>query len=167
MCAGRASKPFVSAMQWVAQAALCDAQGLLRRLEEQGNVPAWCDHACRRRYVPLRAARLHVLATCHVLGTRVRAETTRTRRLQCSARPSRGETNSNRTQNEPKYYSTKQTQRFDLNPFFKKLNLSDGGFWCRINPYKLEKGEYKLFILVKAEGETQQIETDKKINILE
>lgn len=69
-------------------------------------------------------------------------------------------------QNEPKFYSTKQTERFDLNPYFKKWNLKNGGFFCRINADKLEKGEYTIFVLVKADGETKQIETDKKINIL-
>lgn len=69
------------------------------------------------------------------------------------------------SQSEPKFYSAKQTQRFDLNPYFKKWNLKDGGFFCRIYADKLEKGEYKIIVLVKAGGETKQIETDKKINI--
>lgn len=69
------------------------------------------------------------------------------------------------SQNEPKFYSAKQTQRFDLNPYFKKWNLKDGGFFCRIYADKLEKGEYKIIVLIKAKGEIKQMETDKKINI--
>ncbi|MFN3752793.1 hypothetical protein [Flavobacterium sp.] len=70
-------------------------------------------------------------------------------------------------QTEPKFYTTKQVQRFDLNPYFKKWNLNNGGFFCRIYTDKLDKGEYKIFVLVKTKEETKQIETDKKINILE
>ena len=66
---------------------------------------------------------------------------------------------------EPKFYSTKQVQRFDLNPYFKKWNLKNGGFFGRIYADKLAKGEYKIFILVKTKVESKQIETDKKINI--
>ena len=68
-------------------------------------------------------------------------------------------------QSEPKFYSAKQTQRFDLNPYFKKWNLKHGGFFCRIYADKLEKGEYKIIVLVKAQGEIKQMETDKKITI--
>lgn len=61
------------------------------------------------------------------------------------------------------FYLANRTQRFDLNPYFKKLNLTNGGYLARIKEKDIMVGENKISILIEVDGNIKIIETDKKI----
>ncbi len=63
------------------------------------------------------------------------------------------------------FFDAKETPRFDLEPYFKKSGLEDGGFTCRISDNDVPKGEYLIAILVKNGNDTKIQETDKKLTI--
>lgn len=62
-----------------------------------------------------------------------------------------------------KFFTTKQTDRFDLNTYFKKDNLQQSGFIARINYSSIEKGTYSIIVKIISEDESETIETDKKL----
>jgi hypothetical protein len=64
---------------------------------------------------------------------------------------------------KPTYYLAKQTKRYDLTPYFKKLYLNDGGYSARINSSYLKKGVNKIWIMLINENQTKIQETDKII----
>lgn len=61
------------------------------------------------------------------------------------------------------YFSTTQVPKFDLNPYFKKNNLLNGGFLARVKDSDVLKGENTILIQIKINGKTRTIKTDKKI----
>lgn len=69
----------------------------------------------------------------------------------------------NQEDKEPVFYSTKQIARYDLNPYFNKFNLKDGGFQARIHTADIKPGENNIWLMVALNGKIKSIETDKKI----
>ena len=61
------------------------------------------------------------------------------------------------------FYSVKQIKRFDTNSYFKKDNLEDAGFLCRIKESEIKIGENSISIMIEENGRTNIIQTDKKI----
>src|SRR5690606_27094483 len=63
--------------------------------------------------------------------------------------------------NKTLFFNTVAEPRFDLNPYFKKLNLRDAGYVARIRFSDIEQGSYKVLLkIVKKDGETRVVETD-------
>ena len=69
----------------------------------------------------------------------------------------------NQEDNEPVFYTTKQIARYDLNPYFNKFNLKDGGYLARIHAADIKQGENKIWLMVSVNGHVKLAETDKKI----
>lgn len=68
----------------------------------------------------------------------------------------------NLTDSTPVFYSTGVVKRFDLNPYFHKFNLLDGGFRARINESAIKPGENTVFIRVITGDQIKTSETDSK-----
>jgi hypothetical protein len=64
----------------------------------------------------------------------------------------------------PVFFSAKQETRYDLNPYFHKFNLSNGGFVARIKFKDLPKGNLHILIRVMNDNETKISETGKILN---
>ncbi|HET6723692.1 MAG TPA: hypothetical protein VFH07_13130, partial [Chitinophagaceae bacterium] len=64
---------------------------------------------------------------------------------------------------EPVFFSTKQIARYDLNTYFNKFTLKDGGYQARIHMADIKPGENKIWLLVSVDGKVKMLETDKKI----
>lgn len=62
------------------------------------------------------------------------------------------------------YFSTKSIPRFDLNPYFHKINLRDSGFFARLNLINLKKGNYKIIVRLTKNNQIRLVETDKFLN---
>lgn len=69
----------------------------------------------------------------------------------------------NQEDKDPVFFSTKQIARYDLNPYFNKFNLKDGGYQARIHAADIKKGENKIWLMVSVRGKVKLVETDKKI----
>lgn len=61
------------------------------------------------------------------------------------------------------FFSTVQVPKYDLNPYFKKFGLQDGGFIARIPEKYIVHGESTIIINLEVEGKTKTIITDKNI----
>jgi hypothetical protein len=70
----------------------------------------------------------------------------------------------NAADSEPVYYLAKSTERFDLNGYFKKSYLKNGGFMARIKKEYLQQGETKIWIMVKTPNSMNMQVTDKIIS---
>lgn len=68
----------------------------------------------------------------------------------------------NNLDNKIIYYSTKSFSRYDLNSFFKKNNLSYGGYLGRVRKNDLKVGENKISLMIEVNGTTKTVLTDKK-----
>lgn len=69
----------------------------------------------------------------------------------------------NQNQSATAFFSTIQVPKYDLNPYFKKFGLRDGGFIARIPERYIKDGESTIIIKLEVEGKTKTIITDKKI----
>jgi hypothetical protein len=70
----------------------------------------------------------------------------------------------NKTDSAPVFYSTAVVKRFDLNPYFHKWNLLNGGYRARIDTSAIKPGENTIYLKVLAEGQIKTIETESKFN---
>ena len=61
------------------------------------------------------------------------------------------------------FFNTKQVNRYDLNPYFKKNYLKRGGFFARIKLENINQGLNKITVFVENTGTKKMIETDKDI----
>lgn len=68
-----------------------------------------------------------------------------------------------KNKNSEVIYTTKQEKRFDLNPYFKKFNLKNGGFMARIKDSELQKGDNKITIYLSNNIYNFKKETNKNI----
>jgi hypothetical protein len=64
---------------------------------------------------------------------------------------------------EPVFFNTKQIARYDLNTYFNKFTLKDGGYQARIHMADIKPGENKIWVMVSVDGKVKMLETDKKI----
>jgi len=69
----------------------------------------------------------------------------------------------NELDKNPVFFTSNQISRFDLNPFFNKFNLKNGGFRARIKGEDIMAGENTVWIMVKVKDQIKIIETDSKI----
>jgi hypothetical protein len=69
----------------------------------------------------------------------------------------------NQNESHPIFFSCKQIARYDLNPYFNKFNLKDGGYLARIHVGDIKPGENSIWLMVAVNGQTKIAETDKKI----
>jgi hypothetical protein len=69
----------------------------------------------------------------------------------------------NQNDSLPVFYTAKQAQRFDLNPYFHKSNLQDAGYIARIKDSYIKPGENTLWMMIEVNGEVSIAQTDKKI----
>lgn len=64
---------------------------------------------------------------------------------------------------KPIFYLATKNERYDLEPYFHKSNLKDGGYSIRLKDVLIKNGENKIWIMVINENQTKIQETDKKI----
>jgi hypothetical protein len=69
----------------------------------------------------------------------------------------------NQEDKEPIFFSTKSIARYDLNTYFNKFTLKEGGYQARIRSEDIKPGENKIWLMVSVNGKTKIAETDKKI----
>jgi hypothetical protein len=69
----------------------------------------------------------------------------------------------NAADNAPIFFTSGSIPRFDLEPYFHKDHLKDGGFRARIDANELQPGETTVWIKIIAGGQTKCIPTDNKI----
>jgi hypothetical protein len=69
----------------------------------------------------------------------------------------------NQEDKEPIFFSTKSIARYDLNTYFNKFTLKEGGYQARIHSEDIKPGENKIWLMVSVNGKTKIAETDKKI----
>ena len=69
----------------------------------------------------------------------------------------------NQEDKEPEFFSTKQIARYDLNTYFNKFTLKDGGYQARIHAADIKPGENKIWLMVSVDGKVKKMETDKTI----
>lgn len=63
----------------------------------------------------------------------------------------------------PKYFTTIQASKFDLNPYFKKTNLEKGGYTGRIRKSEVQMGENEVYLMVLNHTDVVIMKTDKII----
>ena len=68
-------------------------------------------------------------------------------------------------ENGIKFYNTQSVNRYDLNPYFKKDYIENGGFFTRIKLENLTLGINKVSIYTENKGIKKIIQTDKIITI--
>jgi hypothetical protein len=64
---------------------------------------------------------------------------------------------------KPIFYLASRNERYDLESYFHKSNLKDGGYSIRIKDTFIKNGENKIWIMVINDNQTKIQETDKKI----
>lgn len=69
----------------------------------------------------------------------------------------------NGTDIKPIFYLATKNERYDLEPYFHKPNLKDGGYSIRLKDGLIKNGENKIWVMVINENQTKIQETDKKI----
>ncbi len=69
----------------------------------------------------------------------------------------------NQSDSVPVFFGSKQIARYDLNPYFNKWNLKDGGYMARIHAVDIKRGENKIWIMVSVNGKEKMAITDKVI----
>jgi hypothetical protein len=69
------------------------------------------------------------------------------------------------TEQEPVFFTARSISKFDLNPYFNKLNLKNGGFIARIRNSDIKPGESAIWMMVEKDGEVKITKTDKKITL--
>src|SRR4030095_9042966 len=69
----------------------------------------------------------------------------------------------NQEDKDPVFFSTKQIARYDLNTYFNKFNLKNGGYQARIHAADIKPGENKIWLMVSVKEKVKLVETDKKI----
>ncbi len=69
------------------------------------------------------------------------------------------------TEAAPVFFSARSISKFDLNPYFNKLNLKNGGFIARIRNSDIKPGENTIWMMVEKDGEVKITKTDKKLTI--
>ena len=70
----------------------------------------------------------------------------------------------NKSDGQINYFTTNQFKKFDLNPYFKKDNLEDGGYSARIKFSDIKDDDNQILLLIKSEGKFIIKETDQFIN---
>jgi hypothetical protein len=68
----------------------------------------------------------------------------------------------NQTDSTPVFFTSRQVSRFDLNPYFHRFNLKNGGFRARIPADEIKAGENKVWIKVEVDDQVKAMETDSK-----
>jgi hypothetical protein len=66
-------------------------------------------------------------------------------------------------QNTTTFYNAQSVNRYDLNPYFKKNNLEQGGFYARIKSENLRPGVNKISVYIENDGIKKLAQTDKII----
>lgn len=63
----------------------------------------------------------------------------------------------------PVFYSARSVPRYDLNPYFNKLNLKEGGFMARIRNKDIKPGENTIWVMVEQDGQVKITKTERKL----
>jgi hypothetical protein len=61
------------------------------------------------------------------------------------------------------FFTAKQIPRFDLNPFFHRFDLRDGGFRARINTGDVKPGENSVWLKIEVGDQVKIIQTENKL----